>query len=60
MKRAFEIKREIDEKKKKTAEIKDCPNKLISLLGVKKTPQSLAVFTLIYLSISDTLFFFSF
>jgi hypothetical protein len=39
MKRTFKIKKEIKEKKKRTAKLKDCPNKLISLLGVKKTPR---------------------
>jgi hypothetical protein len=43
MKWMFEVKRGIEEEKKKMARLKDCPNKLISLLGVKKTPQMRAI-----------------
>jgi len=44
MKWMFEVKKGIEKEKKKIARLKDCPNKLISLLGVKKTPQMRAIF----------------
>jgi hypothetical protein len=52
-------KRGVVEEKKSMAKLKDCPNKLISLLGVKKTPQMRAMLTLHYSSTSDARFFFS-
>ena len=52
-------KRGVVEEKKSMAKLKGCPNKLISLLGVKKTPQMRAMLTLHYSSTSDARFFFS-
>ena len=46
MKRISEVKRGTEEKKR-TAKLKDCPNKLISGLGVKKTPQNVWLFSLL-------------